>query len=204
MSASHSRGRPPASSQETLQDAAFDLFIEKSYADTSIADITQRAGVSRATFFNYFDAKSDVFWVELDRALGQLRELLAAQMAPGETLSPRSGLLAVVNALESCAGQLQREEVPFALTQYEMIGSINELQASALNRFSLIARLITEFLSESNLPVGRARAAAYALIAAAISAAQEWASTGTARDSLQVYLRDSLQPVLEGFAPEGE
>lgn len=202
MAASHSRGRPPASSQETLQDAAFDLFLEKSYADTSVLDITQRAGVSRATFFNYFEAKSDVFWVELDQALSQLREQLGAAQRSAGGLSPRMGLEAVVGAFESFAAQLQSHQVPFALTQHHMIGSVNELQASALNRFSLIARVITDFLEAAGHPTSRARAASYALIAAAVAAAQEWASAGTARGSLPLYVTDALLPVLQGFTPE--
>ncbi|MEX2441051.1 MAG: TetR/AcrR family transcriptional regulator [Pontimonas sp.] len=201
MTPTHARGRPPASSQETLQDAAFDLFIEKSYADTSIRDITDRAGVSRATFFNYFGAKSDVFWVELDQALRQLRNQLADHATPEKKLSPGAGVLAVAQALQSCAAELEAQQVPFALTQYDMVGSVNELQASALNRFSLVAGILTGFLEESGHPTPRARAAAYALIAAAISGAQDWASAGTTRHSLQVYLHDAVLPVVAGFSP---
>ena len=72
MTRTANRGRPPASSREMLQEAAFELFLENSYAGTSIDQITQRAGVSRNTFFNYFAGKSDVFWVDLDKTLGQL------------------------------------------------------------------------------------------------------------------------------------
>lgn len=201
MTPTHSRGRPPASSQETLQDAAFDLFIEKSYAHTSIRDITERAGVSRATFFNYFDAKSDVFWVELDQALLQLRHQLANRATQEEKLSPGTGVRAVAQALQSCAAELEAQQVPLALTQYDMIGSVNELQASALNRFSLVAGLLTAFLEESGHPTPRARAAAYALIAAAISGAQDWASAGTTRHSLQIYVNDAVLPVVAGFSP---
>jgi len=70
------RGRPLASSPEMLQEAALELFVEQTYAKTTIEEITQRAGVSRATFFNYFPAKSDVFWVDLDDALRRLSGVL--------------------------------------------------------------------------------------------------------------------------------
>ena len=45
-------GRPRASSKDVLEEAASELFLEKGYLATSIDDIAQRAGVSRATFFN--------------------------------------------------------------------------------------------------------------------------------------------------------
>ena len=54
-----------------LAEAAAELFLEQTYAGTTIEDIAQRAGVSRATFFNYFAAKSDLLWVEVDESLAQ-------------------------------------------------------------------------------------------------------------------------------------
>ncbi len=199
MSLTTTRGRPPVSSPDILQDAAFDLFIEKSYAKTSISDITQRAGVSRATFFNYFAAKSDVFWVELDQALGSLHDELARHSETTIAHSPAHALTLIGSALETFAAQMGAQRVPFALTQYELIGSVHELQASALSRFSEQARLITDFLERFGHSPGRARAAAYALVGAAISGAQEWALAGPARESLEVYVNNAVTPVIEGF-----
>ena len=65
-----------------LQEAAFELFLENSYAGTSIEQITQRAGVSRNTFFNYFKAKSDVFWVDLDATIGHFAQALKDTPVP--------------------------------------------------------------------------------------------------------------------------
>ena len=64
-------GRPKASSRETLAEAACELFLERGYADTSVADIAMRAGVSRSSFFNYFASKSDVLWSGVDERIGQ-------------------------------------------------------------------------------------------------------------------------------------
>lgn len=192
------RGRPLASSQEMLQDAAFDLFLENTYAKTSIENITQRAGVSRATFFNYFSSKSDVFWVDLDRALARLGEELSARASVGSR-SPLAGLREVEEALLAVAAELGTDRVPFALTQYELVGSVHELQASAITRLSTQANIITAFLLDFGLPNPRARAAAYACMAAAISGAQEWASQGTNREPLQACIREAIEPVISGF-----
>ncbi|HNP15950.1 MAG TPA: helix-turn-helix domain-containing protein, partial [Terrimesophilobacter sp.] len=64
-----SAGRPKASSRGTIEEAAAELFLEQSYSGTTIEEITQRAGVSRATFFNYFESKSDLLWIDADRAI---------------------------------------------------------------------------------------------------------------------------------------
>ena len=70
------RGRPKTSSLAALEDAAHELFLEQGYEHASIDDIARRAGISRATFFNYFLSKSDVLWVDVDHALARLEQQL--------------------------------------------------------------------------------------------------------------------------------
>ena len=190
------RGRPPTSSREILQDAAFELFLENSYPKTTVDQIAQRAGVSRATFFNYFPTKSDVFWVELDEALELLAETLHQDGTPG---SSADGLQQLRGSLVAVASQMGADRVPFALTQGELLGSTSDLQASALGRFGAMAALMTGFLESHNMPLPTARAAAYACLAASVSAAREWAEARTSRQGLQAYLIVAIDPVLKGF-----
>ena len=199
MSKSASRGRPPASSRDILQDAAFDLFLERSYAHTSIADITQRAGVSRATFFNYFSSKSDVFWVDLDEALDEFRQRMARVLDVAPTRDPAEGMMAIVSALDALADRLGATAVPFALTQSDLIGSVDELQASALARFSKLARDMEATLTGFGVSAAQARTASYSILAAAISAAQEWADAGPHRGPLTGYLRGAVEPIAQAF-----
>src|SRR5690625_7798635 len=76
MTTPRSAGRPKAISREMLEEAACELFLERGYADTSVVDITQRAGVSRATFFNYVDSKSDLLWASGDDAIAGIARTL--------------------------------------------------------------------------------------------------------------------------------
>ena len=191
MTRSANRGRPPASSREMLQEAAFKLFLENSYAGTSIDQITQRAGVSRNTFFNYFAGKSDVFWVDLDETLGQL----AAELRRASPDTP--AMRAVADAIVSLGRNFGPSRVPFALTQYLLIGSVHELQASALMRFTRQAKVLCDFLDPKDPLL--ARAAAYAALGATVAAAQAWAAAGTARGDLESYLNTALTPVVDGF-----
>lgn len=188
------RGRPQAASRELLQDAALELFLENGYAGTTIEQITTRAGVSRNTFFNYFDAKSDVFWVELDDALERIP---AALRAAPETAG---GMQAVEAALLEFGTQFGPGRVPFALTQYELIGSIHELQASALTRFTRQASLLANFLTARGFERLRAQTASYAALGAVVAAGQAWADAGTARGDLLPYLSAALSPVIGAFA----
>lgn len=194
MPASTTRGRPLVSSREMLQEAAFELFLENSYARTTIDQIAQRAGVSRNTFFNYFAAKSDVFWVDLDDSLGRLSLCLRA--ASPET----PAMQAVRDALLDVARDFGPSRVPWALTQYSLIGGVGELQASAMSRLAAQARVLTVFLTGRRVDEATARAAAFAIVGAAVAAAQVWANAGTGRGDLEPYLDAAVAPVCDGFA----
>lgn len=92
------RGRPRASSRSMLEDAALDLFVEQSYAGTTIEQIAQRAGVSRNTFFNYFESKSDVFWVLVDDRLAELPEALAETAAEAPVMDALGDALLAIGS----------------------------------------------------------------------------------------------------------
>jgi AcrR family transcriptional regulator len=63
-----------------IVQAALDLFRERGYDETRVRDIAERAGISDATFFNYFPAK-DLVLDELALAQVELfREALSYQL----------------------------------------------------------------------------------------------------------------------------
>lgn len=100
------RGRPRASSHETIADAAIELFLEQGYEATSVTEITRRAGVSRSSFFNYFSGKSDILWFVFDQHLDAVLAALADPAVPlAEALDgfaagppPETLALAIVDA----------------------------------------------------------------------------------------------------------
>jgi len=187
------RGRPTVSSREMLQEAAFELFLEQTYARTTVDQIAQRAGVSRNTFFNYFAAKSDVFWVDLDDSLGRLSLCLRDMSVQTEPMQ------AVLDALLLVARDFGPSRVPWALTQYSLIGGVSELQASAMSRLATQARVLSDFLTGRGVSASVARSVSYATLGAAVAAAQDWASAGVGRGPLEPYLRSAVGPVVEGF-----
>jgi len=54
------REKKNAQVKEALYTAAMELFQEKGFDETSVEEISERAGLSRATFFNHFGSKSAV------------------------------------------------------------------------------------------------------------------------------------------------
>ena len=197
MNDSRAVGRPHASSRAMLEEAAAELFLEQTYAKTTVGDIARRAGVSRNTFFNYFTAKSDLLWVDVDAGLAALPGALADcdRTAP-VTEAVRQALLRV-------AAGFGPGRVPWAVTQYELMATTNELEASALARLLVQVGLVHEFVGarpghsvEADL-LGRAFSTS--VVAAAAAAAAEWAAAGVGRGGLAAYVDAAVSPVCAGF-----
>src|SRR5215469_7084979 len=55
-------GRWAPDARERLEDAALDLFVENGYEETTVAQIAERAGLNRATFFRHFADKREVLF----------------------------------------------------------------------------------------------------------------------------------------------
>ncbi|MBI4564708.1 MAG: TetR/AcrR family transcriptional regulator [Planctomycetes bacterium] len=63
-----------------LLDAATAVFAAKGYGSASVADIIQRSGVARGTFYLYFDSKADAFSAVLNDYLEGFRALVTREL----------------------------------------------------------------------------------------------------------------------------
>jgi mycofactocin system transcriptional regulator len=71
------RGRPASTSRQDVARVALDLFARQGYDATTVDEIAAAVGISRRTFFRYFESKPDVVWGEFDAELGRLGDRLA-------------------------------------------------------------------------------------------------------------------------------
>jgi AcrR family transcriptional regulator len=62
--------------RDRLGRAAFDLFNERGYEQTTVDDIAERADLGRATFFRHYRSKEDVIFPDHERLLDQVRDRL--------------------------------------------------------------------------------------------------------------------------------
>ncbi len=69
--------RPPA---ERLLAAAEQLFGERSYRQTSVADICAKAGMATGSFYTHFRTKADIFAAVVRRINADLRAAMGAAM----------------------------------------------------------------------------------------------------------------------------
>src|ERR1700759_431772 len=82
-----------------LQQAALELYAERGFEQTTVAEIAKRAGLTERTFFRYFADKREVlFWRSED-----LRELLVTSIASAPPAAAPIEAMAI--ALDKiCAG----------------------------------------------------------------------------------------------------
>jgi mycofactocin system transcriptional regulator len=71
-------GRPPVTTRVELEQVALELFADHGFEATTVDDIAASAGISRRTFFRYYDSKNDVVWGDFDSLLGRMAQWLAA------------------------------------------------------------------------------------------------------------------------------
>lgn len=172
-------GRPRASSREALSEAACELFLERGYHATSVTDIAARAGVSRSSFFNYFDSKEAILWSALDRRIDRLVEA-----APSADPVSRLG--------ELCA-DFAPDGLALALVHAEAMGVTEELERASAVRQARIARAVAASLRHAGTPTVPSAVAGAAHAGAVMIAIERWALAGAGRHSLVDELARALE-----------
>ena len=75
---------PKGSQRERLLAAMTQLASSNGYAETSIADLTAGAGVSRQTFYELFTDKQECFLAAYQQAAGRVLEQIESIVAAGD------------------------------------------------------------------------------------------------------------------------
>jgi len=197
MTPARPAGRPRRSSRATLEEAAAELFLENTYAATTVEQIAQRAGVSRATFFNYFASKADLLWAGLDDTLRALGDALVSVDRTGP---PVDG---VVDALIGAACSRGEGWLPLALTQHEVMGLGADVQGEGVARAAPLVDPIAQALARASgcrASAGPVRIAAAVIAAATAAAIIAWAGDGVGRGPLEDAVRRALDPLRPALA----
>jgi AcrR family transcriptional regulator len=127
------------SARERLADAAFALFDERGYEQTTIDDITERAGLGRTTFFRHYRSKDDVIFPDHDQLLEQIGERL-------RTSSHRTALAAVSDAVRLVLLHYI-EEGDLARRRYALTSSVPALHDREIVAVARYQRLFREFIA---------------------------------------------------------
>lgn len=162
--------------QSEITDAAMALFLERGFDATTVDQIAEAAGISRRSFFRYFDTKEDVVLGDL-AALGE-RVQVALQARPPEE-SAWVALRAAFGTLRDSGGSPAAE-----LAVAQMYHQAPSLRARHLEKHlhwqELLAPEVEKRLGivSPSRPDPRARAVVAAALACLDTAVEAWRESG--------------------------
>jgi len=150
-----SRWAPDA--RERLETAALDLFVANGYDQTTVAQIADRAGLNRATFFRYFADKREVLFGGED-VLASLFGDAIRGASPDATLTEclQAALAAAGAAMtpQQRAKAAQRVLVVAANTEVQERGLLKHARMAASISAALCARGADELTARLGAEVG--------------------------------------------------
>ncbi|MFI1294474.1 TetR family transcriptional regulator [Streptomyces sp. NPDC020792] len=123
-----------------LAGAAFALFDERGYEQTTVDDIAERAGVGRTTFFRYYRSKEEVIFPDHDRLLDLIRDRLA-------TSSHGTALVAVSDAVRLVLLHYI-DEGDLARRRYVLTSKVAALRDREIASVARYQRLFREFIAD--------------------------------------------------------
>ncbi|MFR9794934.1 TetR family transcriptional regulator [Streptomyces sp. MS06] len=161
--------RPPM--REALVTAAFRLFLERGYEQTTVDDIVALAGVGRRSFFRYFPSKEDVVFPDHERCLAEMKSFLAESGAEHEPVAR------VCDAARRVL-RMYAENPAFSVQRYRLTKKVPGLRAYELSVVWRYERAMAEYLRGryAGRPDGilRADTVAAAVVAAHNNALRSW------------------------------
>jgi len=152
------RWEPDASGR--LAKAALELFQERGYLETTVADIAARAGLTERTFFRYFTDKREVLFSGSKVLEEAIVETVTGAPATAEPLP------LVAAAVEAAAARLQElRDMNAVRFRYALVTQHAELRERELIKMASLAAAITQALRARGVGEPAASLAAEAGIA---------------------------------------
>src|SRR5947209_2340652 len=138
-------GRWEPDAEGRLMRAALDLYGERGFDSTTVADIAERAGVTERTFFRYFADKREVLFDGASRLQDLVVQAIAAAPAGAAPID------VVADALARAA-DLPEERRDFARRRAAVIAATPGLQERELLKLAGLGAAAAEALRRRGVP----------------------------------------------------
>jgi AcrR family transcriptional regulator len=126
--------------------AALELFAERGYHATGVADIASRLRMSHGTFYRYFASKRDILDHIVDGLVGRIAEALAASNGVG-TATTLEGYREQVRRIAEALVAVVHEDPRIAqVLLFEATGIDEELTARILEQIDQLRSLTAAYL----------------------------------------------------------
>ncbi|MGB3485183.1 MAG: TetR family transcriptional regulator [Mycobacterium sp.] len=160
----------PVSARERLIKAAFELFDERGFAETSVDDIAERARVGRTTLFRHFGSKEGLVFPDHDELLARAQERLS--VARPETM-PTAVIEVATSVFDHYLAEAELAQARYRLTR--SVPALRDYETATVSRY---VRLFARHLRTSSPPdpKGQLRAElfAHAVVAAHNFVLRRW------------------------------
>jgi AcrR family transcriptional regulator len=186
-------GRWEPNARGRLEEAALDLYVERGYEQTTVAEIAKRAGLTERTFFRHFADKREVLFggsAELQQSLVDAVEQAPADASPIE---------AVAAALDAFAAAFEGRAVR-ARRRHAVIAANADLQERELVKLATLAKALADALRRRGVTEPAASLAAETAIAVLRVAFERWVSARDRR-SLADHVHEALAELPAVTAP---
>ncbi len=177
-------GRWKPDARGRLEQAALELYSERGFEQTTVAEIAERAGLTERTFFRHYADKREVLF----GGAGPLTELLVSSV----TAAPASAapIDAVAAALEA-AGAVLEERRELARRRHLIIAGNPELRERQLIKLASWAEALADALRARGVADATARLSGEVAMAVFGVAFERWVGE-TNRRSLPELIRATL------------
>jgi AcrR family transcriptional regulator len=170
--------KPPM--RDALVAAAFQLFLERGYDQTTVDDIVALAGVGRRSFFRYFPSKEDVVFPDHERCLADMTGFL------GSGADEDDPVQRVCDAARLVL-RMYAENPAFSVQRYRLTREVPGLRTYEVSVVWRYERTLADYLRRryEGRADGRLRAdvIAAAVVAAHNNALRSWLRSGGQGDA---------------------
>jgi AcrR family transcriptional regulator len=185
-------GRWEPNARGRLEQAAMEIYVERGFEQTTVAEIAKRAGLTERTFFRHFADKREVLF----GGGGELQELLVLTVAAApDSAAP---IDAAAEAIEA-AGALLQERRDYSRQRQAVIAANPELQERELIKLASLAGAVAEALRRRGVDDPAAILTAEAGITVFRVAFERWVDQANRQD-LQRVIHDSLEELRTAVA----
>jgi len=153
--------------KDRLRDAALELYLEHGYDNVTVAQITERAGLTRRTFSRYFTDKRDVLFAGSEQLPAALAD---AVLQADDGLSPFGALLTALVDI----GGLLAGRVPHAAQRRAVIKASPELQERERTKFAAVTDALAGALRQRGAAESGAKLLAHVGVAIFQTAFERW------------------------------
>lgn len=186
-------GRWEPGARERLREAALELFTERGFEQTMVADIAERAGVTARTFFRYFTDKREVLFDGSADLANQVVDI-------AETMPPTASPLDVVAAVLDAVAEPVGDDRDRARARHAVITANTDLRERELIKQAALTAALTDALRQRGIGNPEAGLAAETGTAIFRVAFSQWINAAEKGD-LQDVIRETLTRLRALTAP---